>query len=352
MGFMFHCMIIYGVGILAIQKKGKKDQERKDESYELANTWLNNAPCVGPHNFAYSYWAPGSQTPSGPYSIDQYAGTGAPPYWNTPFLFDSEYSRYDDGIAHDGNIAEGWFSGVDYMLLYNLIYANADYERPMYHDLINRLVDYEVNSDVNSQLIEYSSSGLLIGAYENMHVKSYIHGNQKLDLKALDFVELDPGTEIDPATSGEINIYTDQITCTSGSNTGINDPYKMDACNTCNLEAQTSKVALPTTTKRINSLTPTVMPLSMNELFEMEKDVIVNPENVEIEVYPNPMTSDFRIFTNFNFSEATLIDSYGNVIMLFKQMENYDISKIPAGMYTLVLTNDLNEKHYAKIVKL
>ncbi len=326
----------------------KNDKERKAESYELANTWISNAPCVGPHNFARSYWVPGPTQPDGPFSVDQFQTTGAPPYWNTPFLFDNEFSRYDDGIAENGNIAEGWFSGMDYMLLYNLIYANADYERPMYHDLINRVIDFEVNTDNSNQLMEYTSTGLLLGAFEDMHVKSYIHGNQIVEMKALDYVELNNGADIDPSSSGQIHIYTDQITCTFGGNTGVSNPYNLEECQTCGLEAQISSAIAPKSTQRIYSLIPETMPLTIEELNELtEEDSEIN----SVDIYPNPTKGVFSVYTNFHYSELLIIDGIGRVVGKFDLNNDYDISNLPNGIYMVILINDENEKRHTKIVK-
>lgn len=329
----------------------KKDKERKSESYELANTWILNAPCVGPHNFAYSYWIPGANQPLGQFSVDQFNTTGSPSYWNTPFLFDSEYSRYDDGIAEDGNVAEGWFSGVDFMLLYNLIYANADFERPMYHDLINRVVDYEVNTNVSSQLTEYTGSGLLLGAFENMHIKSHVYGNQSLEMKALDYVELNYGADIDPDVSGEIYIYTDQITCTFGGNTWADNPYKSDQCESCGLESQISASLAPKSNQRIYSLTPETLPFTIEELNGYGKWNGDSSEIEIIEVFPNPTKGTFSIHSNFVYESLIIVDALGRTVKSGSLEDVYEVYNLPNGFYTIILVNYENEKRYVKVVK-
>ena len=96
------------------------------------------------------------------------------------------------------------------MLLYNLIYANNDTEEPLYHDLINRLVDYDIDTDLSSSMVGYSVDGLMLGAFENMHITSNIYGNTPITAKALDYIQIDNGI-IDPSNTGSITIETKKI---------------------------------------------------------------------------------------------------------------------------------------------
>lgn len=349
----------------------ENDVERKQHAYDYANLMLEAAPCVGPHNFGYTDIGDPNHSYAikGPFSTVQ-DPDGIPYYWNVPFVFDVNHDRWDDGkvdvIANDGygpphtigyQIDEGWFSGVDYMLLYNLIYANNEGEKPLYHDLINRVVDYDINTDLYSSLYGYSAEGLMIGGFENLTVTSNIYGNTPVTLKALEYVLLDEGI-YDPNNMPEgITVEVGKITC--GNNfTSSNTPYSReanDSCQTCGLESQIGSFVAPVTRGKDRSL-----PMKTPSFSEFEASGRLNQvmgtsdlENNPVWVYPNPVTDVFRVAKTENLCLVLLLDQNGAEIKQFDPSEKlYDIREVASGIYTLILKFTDHETKHIKVVKL
>ncbi|WP_343636322.1 T9SS type A sorting domain-containing protein [Fluviicola sp.] len=335
----------------------ENDEERKQHAYNYANLMLDQAPCVGPHNFGYTtYGNPEhNYVPDGPYSAVQ-DPDGIPIYWNVPFIFDGDHDRWDDGIKGD-DIMEGWFSGVDYMMLYNLIYANDDGDKPLYHDLINRLVDYDINTDDYTDMMVYSGEGLMIGAFENLTVNANIYGNTPVTLKALDYVQLDAGI-YDPNNMPEgITIEVGKITC-GNLYTSQNTPYSIavnDSCQTCGLDNQIGSFVAPSTSGKDLSL-----PIKMPTPSEFEQRAILNQtaglnstnEN-GVFLFPNPTTDFLQISTSNLLQQILVLDQNGAVVKQFAPSNNlYDIRELASGVYTIILKFNNNDTQHIKVVKL
>ncbi len=339
--------------------QNENDEERKQHAYDYANLMLEAAPCVGPHNFGYTRIInPRTGTTDGPHSVVQ-DPDGIPYYWNVPFVFDNAHTIWDDGYTTNGtdtSITEGWFSGVDYMLLYNLIYANNEDDKPLYHDLINRVVDYDINTDDYTDMMVYSGEGLMIGAFENLKVYGNIYGNTPVTLKALEYVELDEGI-YDPNNMPDgITIEVGKITC-GNDYTSSNTPYSIavnNSCQTCGLENQIGSFVAPVASGKDHSL-----PIKMPTVKELEQKASLNnitglntgmEDNVT--VFPNP-TSDFlQIGTNREFSEMIVQDQNGVDVKRFATKKNlYDIRELASGVYTIILTFNNHETKHIKIVK-
>ncbi|MGV3613401.1 MAG: T9SS type A sorting domain-containing protein [Fluviicola sp.] len=334
----------------------ENDVERKEHAYNYANLMLEAAPCVGPHNFGYTRIInPRTGSTEPVYSAVQ-DPDGIPYYWNVPFVFDNEHTIWDDGYKTNGTdtlITEGWFSGVDYMLLYNLIYANNDGDKPLYHDLINRVVDYDINTDLYSSLYGYSATGLMIGAFENLKVSGNIYGNTPVTLKALDFVQLDEGL-YDPNNMPDgITVEVGKITC--GNNfTSSNTPYSIDQCQTCGLDNQIGSFVAPVASGKDHSL-----PIKIPKVSELEQYASLNQrtsvdtatEN-EVTVFPNPTTDFLQLATSREISEMILQNQNGAEVKRFVAKKNlYDIRDLASGVYTIILTFNNHETKHIKIVK-
>ncbi len=341
----------------------ENDVERKEHAYNYANLMLEAAPCVGPHNFGYTNInRPGHTQPDGPYSAVQ-DPDGIPYYWNVPFVFDTDHDRWDDGKVDivetqeygppqttGYKIDEGWFSGMDYMLLYNLIYANNEGDKPLYHDLINRVVDYDVNTDLYSTLYGYSAIGLMIGAFENLKVSGNIYGNTPVTLKALDYVQLDAGI-YDPGNMPEgITIEVGKITC-GNDFTSSNTPYSIDQCQTCGLENQVGSFVAPVASGKDRSL-PMKMP-TMAEFEERAKLSQTATVENEVAVFPNPTTDFLQITTDRELQQIVVLDQNGAEVKQFVPSNNlYDIRELSSGVYTIILKFNNNETKHIKVVKL
>lgn len=338
----------------------ENDVERKEHAYNYANLMLEAAPCVGPHNFGYtSIIKPGHTTVDPPFSANQ-DPDGIPYYWNVPFVFDNDHTRWDDGYVTDGTdtlVDEGWFSGVDYMLLYNLIYANNEGDKPLYHDLINRVVDYEINTDDYTDLMVYTGEGLMIGAFESMKVSGNIFGNTPVTLKALEYVQLDAGI-YDPNNMPDgITVEVGKITC--GNNfTSSNTPYSIavnNSCQTCGLENQLGSFVAPVTSGKDNSLPVRILTAS-----ELEQQAKLNQTaglnsiiDDGVSVFPNPVTDYLQITSSKAFQQIAVLDQNGSIIKQFVPSNNlYDIRELASGIYTILLTFSGNETKHIQVVKL
>ncbi|WP_341907599.1 T9SS type A sorting domain-containing protein [Fluviicola taffensis] len=341
----------------------ENDVERKQHAYNYANLMLEAAPCVGPHNFGYTnIHKPDHSQAEGPYSAVQ-DPDGIPYYWNVPFVFDVDHDRWDDGKVDiveaqeygppqttGYKIDEGWFSGMDYMLLYNLIYANNEGDKPLYHDLINRVVDYDINTDDYTDMMVYTGEGLMIGAFENLKVSGNIYGNTPVTLKALDYVQLDAGIYDPNNLPDGITVEVGKITC-GNDFTSSNTPYSIDQCQTCGLENQVGSFVSPIASGKDRSL-PMKMP-TMSEFEERAKLSQTATIENEVTVFPNP-TSDFlQITADGELQQIVVLDQNGAELKQFVPSNNlYDIRELASGIYTIILTFNNNETKHIKVVKL
>lgn len=309
----------------------KSDAFAKTDTYNVANYWLNLAPCVGPHNFSNS-------NTEGVFSPNEVNG-GCPPIWHTPFLYDADYEEFTYC-----NNTTGWFSGVDYMLLYNTVYANNEDWKPMYHDLINRTIDYPINTSSQSNLDQFTSGQMLIGAFENMKIRNSISGNGSVDVKALDFVSLENGAVIDPDVNGSILIYTDKITCQTNQYGGL----KSDTCSTCDLGVSIGVELTPKTKRKIRSIELEQYGYE-DELSDFQ---LSYNENDEVFVYPNPVYSTFKISSRNLINKVEIYSAEGTKVKQFQVIEEvYDITDLSPGVYILIIYDENEEASNVKLVK-
>lgn len=310
-----------------------KLQAKKDGMYYKAQNWISVAPCVGPHNF-------GPNLHISPHQVYP----GVPELWNRAFLYDAEKDGWEDGANENGVYPNGWFSGVDFMLLYNTVYTNLETERPMYHDLINRIVDYPINTSNSANLTEYSAGGLLIGAFENMKIRNTISGNAAAEVKALDYIQLENGALIDPSTSGSVFIYPDKLTCSSF---GASGTYKKGQCGECDFNSGLGAQLAPTIERRISSIEPEFIPTidRNSERTSMNDQAIY--------VYPNPFKSDFKVAGITEGMSFELYDIYGKNVNYSGNPENgFSIENETPGVYYLKTISKTGEEMVTKLVKL
>jgi len=312
---------------------GNNWQNKKMGMYNKALNWISTAPCVGPHNF-------GTNVLNSPNQVYP----GFPPLWNQPFIYDAEEHEWNDGMRtnEDGDqqYLNGWFSGVDFMLLYNTVYANLETERPMYHDLINRIVDYPIYTSNSYNVVEYSASGLLIGAFENMKIRNVITGNASVEVKALDYVELQNGADINPETSGSIDIFPDKLTC---FNNGSNGVYKINECSDCDLTPGLGLELAPQIKTKIWSVPPEFIP-TIEESLKDETTTFV---------YPNPVTTNFKILGLTEEISIQIVDIYGNKIQFTgNNSDGFILNECASGVYYVIINDSNGNENVIKLVKL
>ncbi|AEA43831.1 T9SS type A sorting domain-containing protein [Fluviicola taffensis] len=316
------------------------NKNKKAQAYQYASEMLSMAPCVGPHNFCKTNTIDSQWGFTYPPFSDNQDPDGIPYYWNVPFVFDNNHDQWDDGL----DLTEGWFSGVDYMMLYNLVYANNDEAQPLYHDLINRLIDYDINTDSYTNLMNVSGVGLMLGAFENMKITGNIYGSTPVTVKALEYVQIDNGL-IDPFPNGSVTIETGKVTC-GNDFTSQNTPYSIDQCQTCNLEEQLGTLFIPETSGKSESNY-----MEMPELEEDNRLGINESDESTISIFPNP-TSDFFVISE-SFQEIIILDQNGSEVKRFdNRAQICDIQKLSSGLYTLIIKLNEYETEHIKLVKI
>lgn len=69
-------------------------------------------------------------------------------------------------------------------------------------------------------------------------------------------------------------------------------------------------------------------------------------------IYPNPTFESFKIQTETKINSITVYDNLGKTVQKFdKASDNYDISKLPKGIYFIEITSSTNKKQYEKLIK-
>jgi hypothetical protein len=327
--------------------QGNKD--RKEQCYSEARFRLALAPCIGPYNFSN----PVNFNDLGTSVNSQFVPSGFPYLWNTPMMWDHKASEWD--LYATSNESIGFFNGIDYMMLYNLVYANSTETRPMYHDLINRVVDYPINSDNVTNLNKYSGNGYLIGAFENMKLRSSVTGSKKLEFKALDYVLIESGAIIEPSGNGSVLIYTDTIKCTPDNLTDWNTPYKSAKCETCDMDNMVGEDFVPTHKKMIKSLRKTLeLETDYNLMFNntLDDERVENFNQKSIVVYPNPIDDLFSIYCEDELVKITILTTLGQPIKTIEDIsDNYSLSELSRGIYLLEVVTIKNERYVVEISK-
>jgi len=315
--------------------------DMKNDAYGDAKAQMGFAPCIGPYNFG--------PDPTFSGNTDQLEADGFPDYWNTPFHWDNSKNRwsteYETTIEHGHT---GFFNGLDYMLLYNLVYANSSDERPLYHDLINRIVDYPINSDLDPNLLEYSATGLLIGAFEDLQLRSAVSGNQYLEFKAMDYVELQNGFFMDPGSSGQFEIYTDTLTCGNSGPTDWTTLYRSaDTCSSCVLKEGLASRFTPLVKNRIYSLRD-----------EVQRETPLEPASLQVSeekvtVLPNPTAGEFRLLANEEILTLKIMDGTGQLVKSYTEdRQVFSVAELANGIYWLDIELKNGEHAIQKLFKM
>lgn len=68
-------------------------------------------------------------------------------------------------------------------------------------------------------------------------------------------------------------------------------------------------------------------------------------------IYPNPVTRQFQINTDFNFTDVTLYDIEGRVVKRFSKQNEYFVGNLTAGTYLIELRNSQQVKRGRLIIR-
>lgn len=115
---------------------------------------LTSAPAVGPYNLTRD-------------EIGRFADSlGIPQYpagWTRHLKYSSSLKNQTDGSL-DNYMRRGFYSGLDYMLLFNLYYLTANKELPQYQNLINREY-FPTNDSLKRRAKVENETQTIVGAF-------------------------------------------------------------------------------------------------------------------------------------------------------------------------------------------
>ncbi|WP_299213496.1 T9SS type A sorting domain-containing protein [uncultured Dokdonia sp.] len=74
--------------------------------------------------------------------------------------------------------------------------------------------------------------------------------------------------------------------------------------------------------------------------------------NIEMKIYPNPASQFFRVESNQEITNVTIIDITGKVVKFFKQhLETYPVTDLSEGLYIVTIETNLGKSTQKLIVK-
>ena len=79
----------------------------------------------------------------------------------------------------------------------------------------------------------------------------------------------------------------------------------------------------------------------------LEEDVL----DISRTIYPNPVTRQFQINTDFNYTDVTLYDIEGRVVKRFSKQNEYFVGNLTSGTYLVELRNSQQVKRGRLIVR-
>ncbi len=350
--------------LYGIPNNGVNDPSgKRASSFTSAKNTLLQAPCIGPYNFGKN-----SQ-----YRTVQMESDGVPPLWCTDYMFDQSRERslngYTTSVKHDWDIDwdwedlglednqttsitynEGYFPGIDFMLMYNLYYAGSVETKPMYHDLINRLIDYPINTSNNGDLSFSSTDQSMIGAFETMKVTNTLTtANSSIEVKAGQQIRLLPGTDITATGTGNFDLHIGKLKC---SETLYNDPNsqtgnRMATCATCDLENGVGEHFAPMVSKSVSAY-KTEDPAKVQ--FGMKNKLI--DKNNSTYIFPNPSNKEINISSTLSYDKIRIVDLSGKVLLeQSSTLSNIDVESLLAGLYMIQLISQDKVVHVEKISK-
>lgn len=309
--------------------------------YDISEVLLdiNYCPCRGPHLDRIEWTEDGTYKTNGEFYLYNLAEVmaNAPDKWHVPNRYES---ACDDIIGSldvngllrlDNPIGMGEFSGLDYMLLYNL--ANIVHgDGAIGNVYTNMLHFYFTNSPPLLVGASYHPVGFI-----DMKTDVIIPATTSVEAKASTSITLLPGFEAKTNSYFLAEIKTGQWTC-------VNDIYK-------NAPYFPTQVVQNTNISNRNEI---------NGVELVNKDSVMVSE-LNMEVFPNPTYSALLI--NCNLSEwddvllIKFIDMNGRELMSLKGNcnESIDISTFSQGTYNMFIEYKLNnefKQQYFKIIKL
>lgn len=283
---------------------------------------LNSAPCEGPYYYG--------------------AANSAPFEW-------SASNRLVHPEQRGGGSAKAEYSGLDYLLYYNLYHLVIPNTVPMVN-YMDRVITFPFPSS-GTFPVGTASNPALIEAFNTITASNVLNASSYVTYRAGTEVKLKPGFVA--YTGCNFRAYTEPFNCSAGEyrSTETFNPYN----------EPTTAVYYP---ERILTTLPPTDSNYESIVTNYEKISDSNPLQLEIKsktiVIPNPSEGVFEV-KYLNQGELDKIKTLeisnimGNTI--WKSESNYtasviiDISNVAQGIYYLKCTNTLNEIEVLKLIK-
>lgn len=266
---------------------------------------MNYAPCEGPYNV----------TPI-PTGIHDYSYQ-----WASTFKY---FRPLDEAFWGITALPNGYFNGLDYLLMHNMFYLMYNGNLPYYHDLIDRIIDYPVPAPGNPNNV---TQPLAINAFHSITASSTVHSNFDVEFRAGYEMTFKPGFHVQAGAN--FHAYMEPFTC-------VNGEYR-------EMENDSSLATVYGFNEKFNFKNHGVLEDS-NE--EIEEEVKIDEQVVDVShllfTYPNPCTDKFTYFLNEKVDENILqtVEVY-NMIgdIVYSEQVNYngqniiDLGDVAVGLY-------------------
>jgi hypothetical protein len=271
---------------------------------------LNSAPCEGPYNIT-------------PYStgIHYFA-----PQWSSTFKY---FRPIDESLNGITELPDGYFNGLDYLLMHNLFYLMYNGGLPFYHDLVDRIVDYPVPG---SPPLPPNSipQPFVLNAFNTITANSTVQANFDTDFRAGYEITLKPGFHVQ--SGANFHAYLEPFTCVNGEYRNQNTDSTLATAYGFN--------------EKFNFTNHGIIDYSKDKT---EKEIAQNTEpEIDLKsllmVYPNPCTDKFTYMVSdqTELNKMQQIELY-NMIGELVQTENInyngqnilDITHLPSGIYVV-----------------
>jgi hypothetical protein len=318
-----------------------------DKNYPILDSYytdlLDEAPCIGPHK----YFTTGTT-----YTYASYE-------WSCSDRLRHSEARGKTPVNETFN---GEFSGIDYMLLFNLYCLNngtylAD-GGVGYKNLRDVKVDGSVPISVPPPVSIIISD---FSAFDNIESEASILPNSVVNFRAGNFIHLGNGFHAGGGTNGVFHAYIDNYECSSAGSSGdymrianpsdsiTNTPESVPYILGQQV-AQTNSASVSQTTLQNDGISSNVTPKS-----DGEKNYSANNNLNLFTIQPNPNNGEFTVFytnsktENYNLTITNVIGETVHIAQCKDQKISLDLSTQPRGVY-FVKVQGTNNVQVKKVV--
>jgi hypothetical protein len=278
---------------------------------------LNNAPCIGPYNV----------TPM---------ATGIKDYpfeWASIFKYFRTLSETRYGNIDSTGLPDGYYNGLDYLLMHNLFYLSYNGALPYFHDLVDRIIDFPVPGIYPGNPFNVNlPQPIVVNAFHSITANSTVQTNYDTEFRAGYEITFKPGFHVE--SGANFHAYIEPFTC---------DAHEFQYRN------QNTDSTIATAygfNEKFNFTNHGIIDYSKDET---EEEIAQNTEpEIDLKsllmVYPNPCTDKFTYIVSdqTELNKMQQIELY-NMIGELVQTENInyngqnilDITHLPSGIYVV-----------------